>query len=90
MHHFALLETRADHSDYVSQLENAKKENEAKIAELQSQVETQHREINELRSRLNLAPLPPPVDSLGINVSAGSSKPDSGSGGAPMDSIPGQ
>lgn len=77
-------------TDYVSQLENAKKENEAKIAELQAQVETQHREINDLRSRLNLAPLPPLVDSLGINVSTSSSKPDSGSGGQQMEPIPGQ
>lgn len=54
----------------MSQLESTKKENEARIAELQAQVETQHREINELRSRLNMAPLPPPVDSLGISTSS--------------------
>lgn len=60
-------------SDYVSALEYSKKEADAKIVQLEGQLESSRREINDLRARLNMAPLPPPpVDgSLGLVVGSG-------------------
>jgi hypothetical protein len=62
-------------SDYVSQLESGKKDGESRIAALEAQVETWWREINELRSRLNMPPLPLPEvmkkGSLGLVVNNG-------------------
>ncbi|WOO77100.1 uncharacterized protein LOC62_01G000690 [Vanrija pseudolonga] len=63
---------RAKRKDYVSALEYSKKEADAKIVQLEGQLESSRREINDLRARLNMAPLPPPVDgSLGLVVGSG-------------------
>ncbi|BEI86234.1 hypothetical protein CcaverHIS002_0605210 [Cutaneotrichosporon cavernicola] len=63
---------RAKRKDYVSALESEKKESEAVIKQLQTELDTARHTINELRARLHLPPipLPPPVETgLGLDVS---------------------
>ncbi|RSH88540.1 uncharacterized protein EHS24_001085 [Apiotrichum porosum] len=59
---------RAKRKDYVSQLEATKKEGDARIMQLEAQLQASRREINDLRSRLNMAPLPSVDSSLGLVV----------------------
>lgn len=57
--------------DYVTQLEQAKKEADQRVAHLEAELDSSRREINDLRSRLNMPPLPPPENpGLGLNVAS--------------------
>ncbi|GMK57330.1 hypothetical protein CspeluHIS016_0401640 [Cutaneotrichosporon spelunceum] len=63
---------RAKRKDYVSTLENEKKEKDAVIKQLQAELDSSRHTINELRARLHLPPipLPPPAEAgLGLDVS---------------------
>lgn len=56
----------------MSQLESSKKDAEALITHLKAQNDAYWHEINDLRARLNIAPLPPPSEdngTLGLVVS---------------------
>jgi hypothetical protein len=55
----------------VSQLEAAKKESDRRIVQLEGQLETSWREINDLRARLNMPPLPPPDVGSSSNTTLG-------------------